>query len=177
MRNHFLRTITLPAVTSLLLSGCLLSSAVDRTYLGFNESNPTYQDRKMTGLALLPFAVALDVLFLPVEALVIIFEGDNFPEQSKGPREGSAPPKTNEQDRRSALENNSEFARLSDQQKAVALAEFDHLMRWGLPANSAQVLTADGHWVSVPLSAEARRSLLARAQFARLPEVALMSAE
>lgn len=83
MRSHFLRTVTLGALTSMLLSGCLLSSAVDRTYLGFNESPPRCPDRKVTGLALLPFATAADVLFLPVEALVVIFGGDNYSARQK----------------------------------------------------------------------------------------------
>ncbi len=179
MRNHFLRTITLGALTSVLLSGCLLSSAVDRTYLGFNETTPKYSDRKMAGLALLPFATALDILFLPVEALVVIFEGDNYPDQKKSSTGSNAPAQKYNKDPRSALENNAEFARLSGGKKAVALAEFENLMRTGLSANSAYVLCDDGHWVSVPLSVEARATLLARTQRAsraNLAEMALLPA-
>ncbi len=176
MRNHFLRTITLGALTSALLSGCLLSSTVDRTYLGFNESPPKYSDRKMAGLALLPFATAMDILFLPVEALVVIFEGDNFPAQKKGPAGSTTPVQQYNKDPRSALESNAEFARLADEQKVVALAEFENLLRTGLSANSAYVLCADGHWISLPLSVAARAALLARTQRANQAEMALLSA-
>ena len=176
MRNHFLRTITLGALTSALLSGCLLSSTVDRTYLGFNESPPKYSDRKMAGLALLPFATAMDILFLSVEALVVIFEGDNFPAQKKGPAGSTTPVQQYNKDPRSALESNAEFARLADEQKVVALAEFDNLLRTGLSANSAYVLCADRHWVSLPLSVAARATLLARTQRANQAAMALLSA-
>ncbi len=188
MCNHFLRTITLGALTSVTLSGCLLSSAVDRTYLGFNEATPKYADRKMAGLALLPFATAMDILFLPVEALVVIFEGDNFPVQKKNPAGSnvpvqqynpagsSIPAQQYNKDPRSAIESNAEFARLADEKKAVARVEFENLMRTGLSANNAYVLCADGHWLALPLSAEARATLLARTQRASLAEIALRSA-
>jgi hypothetical protein len=164
-------------LTSALLSGCLLSSSVDRTYLGFNESPPKYADRKMAGLALLPFATALDILFLPVQAMVVIVEGDNFPAQRKGSDGNSTPVKQYNKDPRSALESNADFARLSDEQKVVALTEFENLLRTEMSANNAYVLCADGHWVSLPLSVEARAALLARAQRANQAEAALLAAK
>ncbi|TMQ78854.1 hypothetical protein ACCUM_0723 [Candidatus Accumulibacter phosphatis] len=73
--------------TVLLNTGCILSQTVDRNYLGVNVPAET-QDRKLTGLFLLPFATVLDVLTLPVQAGAVLTYGDDFPFRYQGKDDG-----------------------------------------------------------------------------------------
>ncbi|MBL8407745.1 MAG: hypothetical protein ABTS16_11930 [Candidatus Accumulibacter phosphatis] len=91
MRNRLMRIVTLVVGTVLLNTGCILSQAVDRNYLGVNVPAAN-TDRKLTGLFLLPFATVLDVLTLPVQAGAVLTYGDDFPYRYQGQEEGTLTP-------------------------------------------------------------------------------------
>ncbi len=167
MRSRFMRVVALGVVTSLLSTGCILSRAVDRAFLGISTRRPTYVDRRTTGIFLLPFTFALDVATFPIQALLVVILGDKFPFREQDPLTQMY-----------ALNDNPQFQNLSEEQRATALAELESLLNSGtLDANSALALLETGHWVVVPLTADTREQLIARAQSLEQPEVLVCSAE
>lgn len=152
MRSRLMRIIAVALVPSLLSTGCMLSRVVDRAFLGITVRRPTYQDRKTTGVFLLPITFALDIATFPIQALLVVFLGDNFP----FPDDHSAG---------SALALNPTFQQLDEAKRATALAELDQLIRSGqVTIEVALALSADGHWTLVQLAPEDRAQLIARAQ-------------
>ena len=140
------------AVAMSLLPGCMLSRLVDRAFLGITVRRPAYVDRKTTGVFLLPITFALDVATFPIQALLVVILGDNFP----------FPEATTVNN---AVASNEDFQRLDEAAKATALAELDTLIRSGqITPSTALVLSADGHWGLVLIDDEARAQLIARAQ-------------
>jgi len=134
-----------------LLPGCMLSRLVDRAFLGITVRRPAYVDRKTTGAFLLPITFALDVATFPIQALLVVILGDNFPFHEPV---GSF----------DLVASSDEFQQLDDAAKAVALAELDALVRSGqITPGTALVLKTDGHWELVMIGDEARAQLIARA--------------
>ncbi|MCA2978260.1 MAG: hypothetical protein INH41_16720 [Myxococcaceae bacterium] len=163
--RRFLRLITLATVFAVASTGCMLSRAVDRAFLGITVTRPTYEARKTTGVFLLPLTFAVDVATFPIQALLVVLLGDNFPFK--------------EDDRSNVLYSMSQhpqLQRLPEAQRAVAMREFEQLLRSGqLDRNSTLALTEDGHWVVVRVSDEGREQLLARAQAPATAELAVCS--
>lgn len=167
MRSRFMRVVALGVATSLLSTGCILSRAVDRAFLGISTRRPTYVDRRTTGIFLLPFTFAIDVATFPIQALLVVILGDKFPFHEQDPLTQMY-----------ALNDNPQFQKLNEEQRATALAELESLLKSGtLDANSALALLETGHWVVVPLTADTREQLIARAQSLEQPEVLVCSAE
>ena len=132
----------------------MLSRAVDRAFLGISTRRPTYVDRRTTGVFLLPFTFVIDVATFPIQALLVVILGDQFPFHESSTIAQMY-----------ALNDNPQFQKLDEQQRAMALAELETLLSSGnVDANSALALLEDGHWVVVPLSADTRSQLIARAQ-------------
>lgn len=154
MRSRLMRVTALAVATMLLSTGCLLTRAVDRAFIGVTARRPTYADRKATGVFLVPITFALDVATFPIQALLLVILGDQFPFNDTG---------DTLQNSIVMLEKDPRFQKLSDEQKATALAELKQLFESGtLDSNSALTLTDDGHFVVTQLEAEARAQLLAR---------------
>jgi hypothetical protein len=139
------------ALSVSLLPSCIVSRLVDRAFLGISVRRPQFPDRKTTGVFLLPLTFAVDVATFPIQALLVVILGDNFP----FPRDESL---------YNVLVMNDDFQRLEPDVKARSLAELDALMRSGrVTAHTALALGSDGHWTVVVLDDEARAQLLARA--------------
>jgi hypothetical protein len=154
MRSRLMRTTALAVATTLFSTGCLLTRAVDRAFIGATVRRPAYVDRKATGVFLAPITFAIDLVTFPLQAVLLMILGDNFPFYD--PQDSMAQSVA-------LLERNPKFQQLSDEQKATALAELEALFESGtLNANSALALTDDGHFVVSQLAPEAKRQLLAR---------------
>jgi hypothetical protein len=155
MKSQMMKVVALGVATTLLNTGCMLSRVVDRAFLGITVQRPNYADRKTTGIFLLPFTFAIDVVTFPIQALLVVILGDNFP--------FTDPPNSLQQ--LYALEQHPQFQRLGEAEQAVARAELQQLIEQGkLTPSTALGLGEDGHWTLVELNAEARSQLIARAQ-------------
>ena len=139
-------------VAASIFSGCILSRAVDRAFLGVTVRRPQYKDRMTTGVFLLPFTFAVDVVTAPIQAILIVILGDQFPFNDTDALQSAV-----------ALNDNPQFKRLNDEQKAIAMTEFKQLMASSsLTPNTILALTEDGHWMLTEVSDEGRAQLLAR---------------
>lgn len=160
MKSRLMRVMALGVATTLFSTGCMLSRVVDRAFLGITTRRPTYVDRKTTGVFLLPLSFALDVATFPIQALLVVILGDNFPFGEEG----------DALTRMYALNDHPQFQRLGEAEKALALQELEQLTRDGkIGPDTALALGEDGHWTLVALTAEGRAQLIARAQ---APQVA-----
>ncbi len=154
MKSRIVRLITVSLIAATLAQGCMLSRLVDRSFLGMSVRRPAYVDRKGTGIFLLPLTAVIDLATFPIQALLVVFLGDNFPFVD--------PPDA--LSTMYALESHPQFKKLGEPEQAIARAELEELLDSGtLTANSALALGDDGHWTVVELSAEAREQLIARA--------------
>ncbi len=154
LNRRLLRVIAIATVTAVVSSGCMLSRAVDRAFLGISVRRPSYDLRKTTGVFLLPFSFAVDIATFPIQALLVVILGDNFPFSD-----------VDQLNNAMALNQHPQLQKLSPEQRAVALAEFEQLLRSGqLDRNTTLALTDDGHWVAMRVDDEARDQLIARAQ-------------
>ncbi len=141
----------------MLNSSCMLSRAVDRAFIGMTVKRPAYAARKVTGLFLLPLTFAVDVATFPIQAILVVILGDNFPFKED-------PTLANTM----ALQQNPLFQKLSPQRQVLARDELNALIRSGqVTTSTALALTEDGHWTLVQLEPEARLQLIARASEAQ----------
>lgn len=161
MKSRIFRTLALSMATVLFSTGCMLSRLVDRAFLGITVRRPAYVDRMTTGVFLLPFTFVLDVATFPIQALLVVILGDNFP---------FTDPPNALNNVRAALDT-PRFNQLGDAEKAIARAELEQLIiEKKLTPNTALALNDDGHWTVVELSADTRNQLIARAQQPVAPE-------
>jgi hypothetical protein len=115
--------------------------------------HPTYEAHKTTGIFLLPFTFAVDIVTFPIQALLVVILGDGFPYNDNLDQPSTI-----------TLRENPQFQRLSPEAQQLAINELDELRRSGrLTANTALGLGEDGHWMLVELNADAREQLIARA--------------
>lgn len=162
MKSRMFRLIAISVATAVFSSGCMLSRLVDRAFLGVTVRRPAYADRKTTGIFLIPFTFVVDVATFPIQALLVVILGDNFPFTDPPDALTSM----------YALEDHPQFKKLGEPEKAIARAELQDLLQSGkVNANTALALGEDGHWTMVELNAEARQQLIARAQQPAAPEV------
>jgi len=161
MKHRLFRTLALTMVTVLFSTGCMMSRLVDRAFLGITVRRPSYVDRKTTGVFLLPFTFVVDVATFPIQALLVVILGDNFPFTEA----------TDSLQSMNAMLDNPRFKQLGDKEQAIARAELQQLiLDKKLTPNTALGLGEDGHWTIVELTAEARNQLIARAQQPDAPE-------
>lgn len=154
LNRRLLRVIALAVATAVFSTGCMLSRAVDRAFLGLTVRRPSFEARKTTGVFLLPITFAIDVATFPIQALLVVILGDNFPFKEQ-----------EQLNQMYALNQHPQMQKLSPERRAIAMREFESLLRSGqLSRNTALALTDDGHWVLVPVNDEARDQMLARAQ-------------
>jgi hypothetical protein len=132
----------------------MLSRAVDRAFVGMTVKRPAYSSRKVTGLFLLPLTFAVDVATFPIQAILVVILGDNFPFKEE-------PTLAN----MTALNTHPMFQKLGPAQQATARTELAELLRaQKLTPSTALALGEDGHWTLVPLTAGERTELIARSQ-------------
>jgi hypothetical protein len=151
----------------LAMSGqsCILSRLTDRAFTGFSVKRPIYADRYYTGLVLLPLTIAVDAATLPIQLIILAIVGDDFVLGHEGYERYEINHYVEN------LKQQPSFQRLTPEQQATAIAEFeDLLLSGGLDPSYALGLSEDGHWVKVPLSDEARAQLLVRAKVVATPE-------
>lgn len=161
MKSRMFRILAVAMATLVFNSGCMLSRLVDRAFLGMSVRRPQYNDRKTTGVFLLPFTFVVDVATFPIQALLVVILGDNFP--FTDPPDGL-------QQMRAALDN-PRFQQLGEKEQAIAKAELEQLIiEQKLTPNTALALNDDGHWTVVELNADTRSQLIARAQQPAAPE-------
>jgi len=154
MKSRMFRPLAVAMATVLFSTGCMMSRLVDRAFLGVTVRRPAFADRKGTGIVLLPITFAIDVATFPIQALLVVILGDNFP--------FTEPPDALKNIRASL--DSPAFQKLGEAEKAIATAEFEQLVRDGaLTAQSLLSLQEDGHWVVMEVTPEARQQLLARA--------------
>ena len=162
MKSRIFRTLAISMATVLFSTGCMMSRLVDRAFLGITVRRPTYIDRKTTGVFLLPFTFVIDVATFPIQALLVVILGDQFPfsDPADALSYGHA-----------ALDKNLRFQQLGQAEQAIARAELKQLIeQHRLTPNTALALGEDGHWTLVELSADTRDQLIARAQQPEAPE-------
>lgn len=155
MKHRLFRTLALAMVTVMFSTGCMLSRLVDRAFLGITVKRPSFADRKTTGIFLLPITFALDVATFPIQVLLVVILGDNFPftETADALSTMSA-----------SLETNPRFQQLGEDEQRIARTELQELiLAKKIGPNTALGLGEDGHWTVVELNAEARSQLIARA--------------
>lgn len=162
MKSRIFRMLAISMATVMLSSGCIMSRLVDRAFLGITVRRPTYADRKTTGVFLLPFTFVIDVATFPIQALLVVILGDNFP--------WTDPPNAL-QGMNAMLETAPRFQQLGEAEQKIAKAELLQLMQEKkITPNTALALGEDGHWTVVELSADTRNQLIARAQQPEAPE-------
>lgn len=154
LNRRLLRLVAIATVAAVFSTGCMLSRAVDRAFLGLTVRRPSFDARKTTGIFLMPITFAIDVATFPIQALLVVILGDNFPFKE-----------TEQLNQIYAMNQHPQMQKLSPERRALAMREFEGLLQSGqLTRNTSLALTEEGHWVLVPLDAEAREQLLARAQ-------------
>jgi hypothetical protein len=165
LSRRFLRLVALTTVTAVASTGCMLSRAVDRAFLGMTVRRPTNTARMTTGVLLLPITFAIDVATFPIQALLVVILGDEFPFKEE-----------NAINAMYAMNQHPQLRKLPEAQRALAMREFEQLLRSGqLDRNTSLALTEDGHWVVVRVSDEGREQLLARARAPMEPDQAVCS--
>jgi len=168
MKTRLFRLLAISMVSVLFSTGCMMSRLVDRAFLGITVRRPSYIDRKTTGVFLLPFTFVLDVATFPIQALLVVILGDNFPFHDPPDALGYA---------HAALDT-PRFKQLGEKEQKIAKAELDQLiLDKKLTPNTALALNEDGHWTVVELSADTRDQLIARAQQPQEPETLVCAAE
>lgn len=169
MKTRLFRLLAISMVSVMFSTGCMLSRAVDRAFLGITVRRPSYGDRKTTGVFLLPFTFVLDVATFPIQALLVVILGDNFPFHEPPDALNSM---------QASLDANPRFKSLGEAEQKVARAELQQLIiEKRLTPNSALALNDDGHWTVVELSADTRDHLIARAQQPQAVETLVCAAE
>ncbi len=154
MRSRLIRTVIWGVVISFLITGCMVSRGVDRAFLGWGVKQPKFEKRKATGILLLPISFALDIVTFPIQAVLVVVFGDDWPYE--------------ETDTVMALNNHPSFQKLSNEQKALARVELRTALRSAaVTKDSALVLCGNGHWAVVKINAEQRTQLFARASASR----------
>jgi hypothetical protein len=154
LKHPLFRALTLVTL-AVFSSGCMLSRLVDRAFLGITVRRPAFVDRKTTGVFLLPFTFAVDAVTFPIQALLVVILGDNFPFND---------PPDAIQNMRASLEGNPRFKALGEPEQAIARAELEQLIiEKKINPNTALGLGEDGHWTVVELNADTRNQLIARA--------------
>ncbi|MBL8914226.1 MAG: hypothetical protein JNM17_26210 [Archangium sp.] len=155
MKHRLIRLIAIATVAALFFEGCLLSRLVDRAFLGITVRRPAFVDRKTTGVFLLPFTFVLDAATFPIQALLVVILGDQFPFND---------PPDAINNMQSMLDENQRYQQLGESEKKIAKLELEQLiLDKKLTPNTALGLGDDGHWTVVELSADTRQQLIARA--------------
>lgn len=168
MKSRIFRLLAISMVSVMFSTGCMLSRLVDRAFLGITVRRPSYADRKTTGVFLMPFTFVLDVATFPIQALLVVILGDDFPFHE---------PPDSLNAMQAALDN-PRFKQLGEVEQQIAKAELEQLIvDKKLTPNTALALGEDGHWTVVELSADTRNQLIARAQQPAAPETLVCAAE
>jgi hypothetical protein len=80
------------ALLAFACAGCAFTQWTDRYFLGTTGGPPVHEGRVGTGIVLVPLAIAGDVATFPIQALVLVFAGDDALYSRARPRQAIAPP-------------------------------------------------------------------------------------
>ena len=128
------RVIALAVATAVFSTGCMLSRAVDRAFLGISVRRPSFDARKTTGIFLLPITFAIDIATFPIQALLVVILGDDFPFKD-----------IDVVNQMYALNQHPQMHKLSPERRAIAMKDFENLLRSGqLDRNTTLALTDEG---------------------------------
>jgi hypothetical protein len=152
--RSYVKIIAVSLALGIFASGCILSRAVDRAFIGATVKRPSSPDRLVTGIVLLPFTAAIDLVTFPIQAIIVAIVGDTFP---FGKDQDVTYTIT------SSLQGDPRFQTLGQQEQKIAMEELEQLIKSGQMRGNAAALGEDGHWVLVPMSEEAKNQALARA--------------
>jgi len=75
MRSSWLRCLAVPVAVS-VLSGCAFTQWTDNAFIGSPDDPPTHANREWAGAVLLPLAITGDIIFAPVQVIVLLVTGD-----------------------------------------------------------------------------------------------------
>jgi len=145
--------IVVAGLLLIAVSSCILTRLTDRGFLGFGDP-PVYKHRIYTGLFLLPMAAAVDLVTAPIQFLLLVILGDDFP---FGP---DKPP--HEQGVALKIENDPRLAKLPPEQRAALRDYLVQRAKKGEKLPTTVGLSPDGTWIDVPVDEATRRKLMAR---------------
>jgi hypothetical protein len=152
--RSYVKIVAVSLALAVGASGCILSRAVDRAFIGATVKRPSSTDRLVTGIVLLPFTAVIDLATFPIQAIIIAIVGDNFP---FGKDQDVTSTIT------ASLQGDPRFQQLGKDQQRIAMQELELLIKSGQMRGNAAALGEDGHWVLVPMTDEAKNQALARA--------------
>jgi hypothetical protein len=72
------RLVLSSALAGGLITGCAFSQWTEHYYFGDYLNKPVYENRKATGIAIMPFAMVGDLVTFPVQGILLIIKGDQF---------------------------------------------------------------------------------------------------
>lgn len=137
------------------VSGCALTQWTDRYFFGTAGGPPVYEHRVVTGMVIVPFALAVDLVTFPIQAILLAIMGDDFLYTHKS-RTGQ--PMASAKD----VVTQPGLANLSADVKARLVADLDariHQAELKGEKLPALAVTLDGHLVELDLSAEQQQAL------------------
>jgi hypothetical protein len=139
-------------------SGCMLSRLVDRGFTGA-MNKPKYKRRIYTGLFLMPIAAAVDLASSPIQLMLLVILGDDFP---FGPEQEDLV--TRQRKVAQKVESSKGLKGLPDVHKAKVRDALVARAKQKKALPKAMGLTAKGEWIEVPINEAERRAMLARTQ-------------
>jgi hypothetical protein len=75
MRSQWVRGLAASAALS-MLSGCMFVQWTDHAFIGSPQDPPTHVNREWAGVAILPLALAGDIITAPFQAIAVLVRGD-----------------------------------------------------------------------------------------------------
>ncbi|MFT3837223.1 MAG: hypothetical protein QM723_09535 [Myxococcaceae bacterium] len=152
--RSYVKIVAVSLALAVGASGCILSRAVDRAFIGATVKRPSSPDRLVTGIVLLPFTAVIDLATFPIQAIIVAIVGDNFPFGKDQDLQYTIT---------SSLQGDPRFQQLGQEEQRIAMSELESLIKSGQMRGHAAALGDDGHWVLVPMTDEAKNQALARA--------------
>jgi hypothetical protein len=157
MKNPLLGAATALLIGS-MLAGCAFTQWTEHYFFGSGSRKPVYQNRFATGVVILPFALAGDIVTSPIQGLLMVIFGDDFLYKKSNMAYAQAP----------ARASSAALASLDalEQQKVWALADahLSALDREGGNGPTVFAIGEHGELREVELTPAQREALLARVQ-------------
>ena len=155
MKRNIRTLITLSVATAVgvTATGCAFTQWTDRYYFGTADGPPVYENRTMTGIVILPFAIVGDIISAPVQVLLLAVMGDQWL-YSKRTR-GTFVSANDEKLRALGPEQREQLVAKLEQAMARAEAEGRKNVAFGIDAQ--------GNVVEVKVTADQAREVTARA--------------
>ena len=169
MKTRIFRMLAISMVSVMFSTGCMMSRLVDRAFLGISVQSPHVRGSQDHGRLPPSATFVVDVATFPIQALLVVILGDNFPFHDPPDALSSmqaslrGQPALQEARREGAEDRPAELSSSSTTRRSAP--------------NTALALSEDGHWTVVELTADTREQLIARAQQPEAPETLVCAAE